>query len=153
MHVQRRRFGSGDVRQWAALRHKYVYDHGIARKEKMTIETGRGVLHIDLEVSGGKAQRVRVNMGEPILQSAKIPTTLPGDPPINVPLTADGITFKVTCVSMGNPHCVTFVDDHQEACTRTRANIETHTAFPQKTNVEFVKVNRRDDVNMRVGTG
>src|SRR5260221_8001046 len=90
---------------------KYVYDHGIARKEKLAIETGRGVLHIDLEVSGGKAQRIRVNMGEPILTSAKIPTTLPGDPPIDAPLEVDGVVIKVTCVSMGNPHCVTFVDE------------------------------------------
>jgi diaminopimelate epimerase len=130
---------------------KYVYDHGIARKEKLAIETGRGVLQIDLEISGGKAQRVRVNMGEPILVSTKIPTTLPGDPPINVPLTIEGETLKVTCVSMGNPHCVTFVDE----ITRRHVHelgpiIEKHSAFPRKTNVEFVKVNRRDDVTMRV---
>jgi diaminopimelate epimerase len=130
---------------------KYVYDHGIARKEKMTIETGRGVLHIDLDVSGGKAERVRVNMGEPILIGAKIPTTLPGDPPINVPLTVEGETFKVTCVSMGNPHCVTFVDEITKRHVHDLGPIiEKHPAFPRKTNVEFVKVNRRDDVTMRV---
>jgi diaminopimelate epimerase len=130
---------------------KYVYDHGIARKEKLAIETGRGVLHIDLEISGGKAQRVRVNMGEPILLSAKIPTTLPGDPPINAPLEVEGVALKVTCVSMGNPHCVAFVDE----ITRRHVHefgpiVEKLPAFPRRTNVEFVKVNRRDDVTMRV---
>ncbi len=130
---------------------KYVYDHGIARKEKLSIETGRGVLHIDLEVSGGKAQRVRVNMGEPILQSAKVPTTLPGDPPIDVPLTVEGETLKVTCVSMGNPHCVIFVDEITKRHVHELGPIiEKHPAFPRKINVEFVKVNRRDDVTMRV---
>src|SRR5262245_22402895 len=60
---------------------KYVHDHGIARKTRLNIETGRGVLTVDLEVKDGKAVRVRVNMGEPILEAAKIPTTLPGNPP------------------------------------------------------------------------
>lgn len=130
---------------------KYVYDHGIARKDKLAIETGRGVLHIDLEISGGKAQRVRVNMGEPILTSSMIPTTLPGDPPIEVPLPVNGESLKVTCVSMGNPHCVIFVNE----ITRRHVHelgptIEKHPAFPRKTNVEFIKVNRRDDLTMRV---
>src|SRR5205807_196757 len=87
---------------------KYVYDHGIARKPSLTIETGRGVLALDLDVQNGKVFKVRVNMGEPILEAAKIPTTLPGQPPIDVLL--PGYDLKVTCVSMGNPHCVTFVD-------------------------------------------
>src|SRR5438128_3108715 len=65
---------------------KYVHDHGIARKGRVTIETGRGVLSLDLEIERGKAERVRVDMGAPILKSADIPTTLPGDPPVNVPI-------------------------------------------------------------------
>lgn len=130
---------------------KYVYDHGIARKEKMAIETGRGILQIDLEVSGGKAQRVRVNMGEPILTSAKIPTTLPGDPPILVPLNVEGESFKVTCVSMGNPHCVIFVDEITKKHVHDLGPIiEKHAAFPRKTNVEFVKLNSRNELTMRV---
>jgi diaminopimelate epimerase len=130
---------------------KYVFDHGIAPREKLAIETGRGILHVELEVSGSKANRVRVNMGEPILVSAKIPATLPGDPPVNVPLAVGGETFAVTCVSMGNPHCITFVD----AITDRHVHgvgplVEKHPAFPRRTNVEFIKVNRRDDVTMRV---
>jgi diaminopimelate epimerase len=105
---------------------KYVYDHGIARKPTLTIETGRG-----------------------ILEAAKIPTTLRGHPPIDVPL--PGYDFKATCVSMGNPHCVIFV----EAITDQHIHgigpqIEKDAIFPRKTNVEFVKVNRPDDVTFRV---
>src|SRR6478672_3561741 len=91
---------------------KYVYDHGIARKEQLKIETGRGVLTVDLEVKGGKAQRVRVDMGEPILEAAKIPTTLAGTPPVDQAVRYGPEAWDVllvTCVSMGNPHAVTFV--------------------------------------------
>ena len=128
---------------------KYVYEHGIARKPTLTIETGRGVLTLEVEARGDKVLQVRVDMGEPILEAAKIPTTLPGNPPIEVPL--PGYDFKVTCVSMGNPHCVIFV----EAITDQHINvsgpqIERATVFPRKTNVEFVKVNRHDDVTFRV---
>ena len=130
---------------------KYVFDHGIVAKEKLAIETGRGILQVELEVTGGKAKRVRVNMGEPILASEKIPTTLPGNPPIDVPLTIGDITLKVTCVSMGNPHCVTFVDAITDQHVHgIGPKIESYAAFPRRTNVEFVKVNRRDDVTMRV---
>src|SRR5687768_13187860 len=87
---------------------KYVYDHGIARKPRLAIETGRGVLTVDLEVKNDKVSRARVNMGEPILEAAKIPTTLPGDPPVNARLEVDGESYQVTCVSMGNPHAVVY---------------------------------------------
>lgn len=130
---------------------KFVHDHGIARKPQLRIETGRGVLAADLEVKGGQVERVRINMGRPILQASDIPTTLPGDPPIHVPLTIDGTTLHFTCVSMGNPHAVTFVDaitdQHVHGLGPT---IEKHPAFPRKTNVEFIRVNRPDDATMRV---
>ena len=77
----------------------------------LRIETARGILDLRLFTTGGKVTRVRVNMGAPILKAAEIPTRLPGDPPINVPLDVAGREFTVTCVSMGNPHCVTFVDE------------------------------------------
>src|SRR6516162_5728967 len=128
---------------------KYVYEHGIARKPMLSIETGRGVLTLEVETRGDKVNQVRVDMGEPILEAAKIPTTLPGNPPIEVPL--PGYDFNVTCVSMGNPHCVIFV----EAITDQHIHvfgpqIERAMHFPRKTNVEFVKVNRHDDVTFRV---
>src|SRR4051794_16600840 len=90
---------------------KFVHDHGIATKPRLAIETGRGVLTVDLEVKNGKAERVRVNMGEPILESAKIPTTYKGDPPVLMPLKVPGWSWQVTCVSMGNPHAVFYVGD------------------------------------------
>ena len=128
---------------------KYVYDHGIAKKPTLTIETGRGVLTLDVEATAGKVQQVRVDMGEPILEAAKIPTTVPGNPPIDVPL--PGYNLKATCVSMGNPHCVIHVDAiTDELVLGIGPKIEKDPAFPRKTNVEFVKVHRPDDVTMRV---
>ena len=134
---------------------KYVYDHGIAQKPVLKIETGRGVLTLELEIDAGNVRQVRVDMGEPILQSEQIPTKLSGDPPIDVPL--PGHELRVTCVSMGNPHCIAFVNDLTDALVLgVGPGIEKDAAFPRKTNVEFVRVNRPDDVNVRVwerGTG
>src|SRR3954452_12121823 len=75
---------------------KYVYDHGIKRANTLRIQTGRGTLAVDLELKAGKVERARVNMGEPILEAAKIPTRLVGNPPLDVPLTIDGRTLQVT---------------------------------------------------------
>src|SRR5207249_526782 len=88
---------------------KYVYDHGIARKPRLAIETGRGILTVELEVKQDKVSRVRVDMGAPILQSSAIPTKLPGDPPVDVMLVVSKFAFHVTCVSMGNPHAVHYI--------------------------------------------
>ena len=129
---------------------KYVHDHGIAPKPKVTIETGRGVLELDLEVVDGKVVRVRVDMGEPILKAVEIPTTLPGDPPVNTPLTVAGQTFEVTAVSMGNPHAVIFVDDVVNFPVETLGPlIEHHAAFPRRVNAHFVQVLSRSEVKMR----
>src|SRR5437016_10023006 len=92
---------------------KFVHDRGLVRKPTLTIETGRGVLTLELEVSGGSVRQVRVDMGEPILQADRIPTTLPGNPPTDVPL--PGYDLRMTCVSMGNPHAVAFVDQVTDA--------------------------------------
>jgi diaminopimelate epimerase len=130
---------------------KYVYDHGIARKDRLTIETGRGVLALDLETSRGLVQRVRVNMGTPILESTKIPTTLPGDPPIRQTLSAGGREFAVTCVSMGNPHCVTFVEQlNDDWVLRVGPEVERHPAFPRRVNAEFIQVVSPREFHMRV---
>jgi diaminopimelate epimerase len=130
---------------------KYVYDHGLARESRLTIETRRGVLTLDLEVKDGKVSRVRVDMGEPILDSERIPTTLPGDPPINASLELPDRSLTVTCVSMGNPHCVAFVDSLSDALVGGVGPIvQQHPAFPRRTNTEFVMVNAPDEVTMRV---
>jgi len=130
---------------------KYVYDHGIARKDRLEIETGRGVLALDLETSRGLVQRVRVNMGTPILESTKIPTTLPGDPPIRQTLSAGGREFAVTCVSMGNPHCVTFVEQlNDDWVLRVGPEVERHPAFPRRVNAEFIQIVSPREFHMRV---
>jgi diaminopimelate epimerase len=130
---------------------KYVYEHGIARKEILQIETGRGVLTLKVFAEDGKVDRVRVGMGPPILKSAEIPTRLAGDPPVLVPLDVAGRELKVTCVSMGNPHCVTFVDEiTDDLVLHVGPQIERHPAFPKRVNAEFVKVLSRTETVLRV---
>jgi diaminopimelate epimerase len=136
---------------------KYVYDHGICAKETLRIETGAGVLTLELEVADGRAKRIRVDMGEPILKADCIPTTLPGDPVVNRPLDAAGHTLEVTCVSMGNPHCITFVEKlSDDWVLGVGPKIETDEHFPNRVNAEFVEVVSPEEINMRVwerGTG
>jgi diaminopimelate epimerase len=131
---------------------KYVSDRGIARKPELKIETGRGVLTMQLFTgASGKVEQVTVNMGAPILESARIPTTLPGDPPTNAKLEVAGKMIDVTCVSMGNPHCVTFVDEvNDDWVLRVGPQIEHHPAFPRRVNAEFIQVVSRDEFIMRV---
>jgi diaminopimelate epimerase len=130
---------------------KYVHDHGLVRKPRLTVETGRGVLTLDLDVRDGLVRRVTVDMGEPILEAARIPTTLPGDPPKDAALEVPGRTLRVTCVSMGNPHCITYVDEiTDEWVLGVGPKVERHPAFPRRTNAEFVRVNRPNGVTVRV---
>ncbi|MCG8585565.1 MAG: diaminopimelate epimerase, partial [Pirellulales bacterium] len=94
---------------------KYVYDHGIARKNPLAIETGAGILSLEVELQADRVHRVRVDMGEPILDTASVPTLLPasdehGGAAVDVNWEVAGREIRSTCVSMGNPHCVTFVD-------------------------------------------
>ena len=131
---------------------KFVYDRGIAKKPELKIETGRGVLTMQLTAGrDGLIDRVRVNMGTPILESARIPTLLPGDPPTNVPLEVAGKTINVTCISMGNPHCVTFVDEvNDDWVLRVGPQIERHPAFPRRVNAEFIQIISPTEFIMRV---
>jgi diaminopimelate epimerase len=134
---------------------KFVYDHGIAHKPRLAIETGRGVLTVDLEVKHDKVSRVKVDMGEPILQSSDIPTTLRGDPPVNAPLEAAGRRFEATCVSMGNPHAVLYVGDEffrtgeRDLVAEVGPKLERAAEFPRRVNVHFVKVHSPGEVTMR----
>ncbi|HEY1067493.1 MAG TPA: diaminopimelate epimerase [Pirellulales bacterium] len=130
---------------------KFVYDHGIAKKPRLKIETGNGVLTLDVETSGGLVNRVRVDMGKPILTAAQIPTTLPGDPPVNATLQAAGRTLSVTAVSMGNPHCITYVEElNDEWVLGVGPHVEKHAVFPRRVNAEFVQVLGRSEVKLRV---
>lgn len=130
---------------------KYLFDRGIVAKPVLSIETGRGPLSIELETVAGKVRRARVNMRQPILEAERIPTTLPGRPPILVPIEVDGRRLEVTCISMGNPHAILFVDEPTDDWVlHIGPQVETHPAFPRKTNVEFVQVLGADSVRMRV---
>jgi diaminopimelate epimerase len=134
---------------------KYVYDHGIAKKPQLKIETGRGVLTLDLELKNDKVNRVRVNMGEPILEAAKIPTTLPGSPVVDARLIVAGTAFEATCVSMGNPHAVMYVGDEffttteRDLVAELGPKVERYEAFPRRVNAHFVKVHSPSEVTMR----
>ena len=136
---------------------KFIHDHAIARQPRVTVETGRGVLTLDLEVVAGKAERVRVDMGTPILRSEEIPTTLAGDPPVDAAIEVGGQALQLTAVSVGNPHAVIYVDAVADFPVETLGPlIERHPSFPRKINVHFVEVIGRGEVKMRTwerGTG
>ena len=136
---------------------KYVFDHGLCRKKTLSIETGAGILTLDLEVADGRVRRVRVDMGEPILEPARIPTTLPGNPLLpgapaaDVDLSIGGQLLRVTCVSMGNPHCVAFVDEPSDHWVlQIGPQLEVDPRFPQRVNAEFVEVVSPAEVRIRV---
>ena len=90
---------------------KYVYDYGLTDQTTVRIETLAGIKTLELTVADGKVREVRVNMGAPILEAAEIPAVFPASPIVSQPLTVGEQTYAVTCVSMGNPHCVTFMDE------------------------------------------
>lgn len=136
---------------------KYVYDKRLTDKREITLETNAGIKRLSLFVSEGKVSKVTVDMGEPILQARDIPVNADMEQVKGYPLDVDGKEIKVTCVSMGNPHAVVFVDTiTDDDVFVTGRKIEVHPFFPQKTNVEFCKVISRDKLSMRVwerGTG
>ncbi len=141
---------------------KYAFDHGLTRSNPMRVETGRGVLTLSLEVVEGKVRQVTVNMGEPILESAKIPTTLPGARVIDFPLPNMseglgqawgkdcGLDPRMTCVSMGNPHVVMYCREVQKApLAAVGPVIENWEKFPRRINLHFVQLQSRGEVIMR----
>ncbi|MFO7981865.1 MAG: diaminopimelate epimerase [Desulfuromonadales bacterium] len=122
---------------------KYAYDHGLVDKTAISVETLAGVLPLQLVTQAqGRVEKVRVNMGTPQLKRADIPMDgTPDEEAVGVKLTVADRTFTVTCVSMGNPHCVIFVDDVEAFPVEHYGPlIEHHELFPQRTNVEFVEV-------------
>ena len=130
---------------------KYVYDRGIARRERLSVETLAGVLDLNLFVAKGEVHKVRVEMGEPRLQRQQIPMRgAPGEV-IGEPLLIDGTTFEVTAVSMGNPHCVVFVEDVSTFDVAGWGPLfERHDVFPEGVNTEFIQVHDRETFSMRV---
>ncbi|MBC7854201.1 MAG: diaminopimelate epimerase [Pirellulaceae bacterium] len=129
---------------------KYVHDYGICRTPQLKIQTGRGNLTVDLEIKAGKVDRATVNMGKPILEGAMIPTKLHGNPPVEVPLAVAGQSLHVTAVSMGNPHCVTFVEKAtDDLVLGLGPKIENSPMFPARTNVEFIEIISPTEVRQR----
>ena len=131
---------------------KYVYDRGLTDKSDVTIETiGAGAQKVQLTVENGKAVKVRVDMGAPILKGLQVPTTVDEDQVVDYPIVVDGREFRFTAVSMGNPHCVIYVDDAVNFDLHTWGpKLEKHPMFPRKVNVEFATVKTRDYADMRV---
>lgn len=131
---------------------KYVYDHKLIDKTEITVETlGAGVQKVQLNVQDGKVRTVRVDMGQPILNGLQVPTTVDEAKVINYPIEVDGKEFRFTAVSMGNPHCVIYVEDAVNFDLATWGpKLEVHPMFPRKVNVEFVTVKNRVYTDMRV---
>lgn len=130
---------------------KYVYDHKLTDKTEITVESGAGIKTLKLFVEDGKVAQVRVDMGEPILTPDLIPVVADGEKVIDEEIEVCGKTWKMTCVSMGNPHAVIFVDDVENfELEKYGPHFENHPRFPKRTNTEFVKVISRNEASMRV---
>jgi diaminopimelate epimerase len=134
---------------------KYLYDHGVRRRNPLRIESAGRVLTLELKFKNDQVEQVRVDMGEPILEPQRIPTTLrPAAAAdfavIEAPLAVAGREFRVTCVSMGNPHCVVFVDEpSDEWVLGTGPKLEVDPHFPQRVNAHFVQLLGRGELRQR----
>lgn len=148
---------------------KYVYDYGLTDKESVSIETLAGIKYLDFTIERknssdrGKVKLVRVNMGAPILTPAEVPvditkhSNVSADPSSfeelvkNYPFTVDGKTYDITCVSMGNPHCISFIDDVDNfPIEKIGPLFENNPIFPRRVNAEFVQIVNRTYAKMRV---
>ena len=130
---------------------KYVYDHKITQKNPLTVETLAGTKTIQLFTENGRVSKARVNMGKPRLMRSEIPMLGKETQVVDEILTIDKeVSFRITCVSMGNPHCVIFVDNFDKIdIQKYGPEIECHRVFPERTNVHFVKVHNPKEVTMK----
>ena len=136
---------------------KFVYDKGLTKKENLKIETLAGIKILKLNIKNGKVDTVRVDMGEPILNPKEIPVDYEGEPVKGLKIKAIDREFEFTCVSMGNPHAITIINN------KTEFNIEKYGPvleidkhFPKKSNIEFIEIMDKENIKMRVwerGTG
>lgn len=130
---------------------KYLYESGAVSKKEMTIETLSGIKRLILTVSGKEVLSVTVDMGSPILGAKQIPTLFNQDTVIDHPLKVNGEEYHVTCVSMGNPHCVLFMNEVETLpIEKIGPQFENHSMFPERINTEFIHVIRRNELRMRV---
>ncbi len=130
---------------------KYVWDQKMIIDNRVAFETGAGVKEVALEIEDGKVQSVRVNMGQPLLESDRIPVDGPSRKVMNEPITVDERDFEFTAVGMGNPHCVIFIDSLENVpWERWGAALENHPLFPKRTNVEFVEILGPGEIRVKV---
>ena len=130
---------------------KFLYEIKGIKKSVLKVETLSGVKTLTLDVKEGKVVSVKVDMGKAELRPKNIPALIGGDRAIKEPLKVGCAIFEVTLVSMGNPHCVTFVDDLNDLeIEKIGPHFENHAAFPERINTEFVKILRRNEIAMRV---
>ena len=136
---------------------KYVYENGMTSRDVISVETLAGTKTLKLFIENGKVQKVRVNMGEPELERSRIPMKGPNGKVVAEPIEVKGSRYLITCVSMGNPHTVIYVEDLERfPVTRLGPIIETLPLFPKRTNVEFVQVPSSGEASIRTwerGTG
>ena len=132
---------------------KYVYDHGMTDKTQIAVETKSGIKYLDLTVEDGKVSMVTVDMGAPVIDPAQIPVTAPAgtESVIDEPVTIAGTQYRMTCVSMGNPHAVVYVPDTKAVeIEKVGPLFEHYERFPDRINTEFIRVIDRNTLEMRV---
>ena len=131
---------------------KYVYDYGLTDKTHISVETLGGIKYLDLTVEEGKVKMVKVDMGKPELEPLKIPVKASGDKAVDEPILVGGKEYRMTCVSMGNPHAVIFIgcDVREFPLEEIGPKFENHERFPNRVNTEFVRVIDRRTAEMRV---
>lgn len=130
---------------------KFVYDKGLTGKRQLTIETASGLKRLELRVRDGKVYAVLVDMGKAVLRPRDIPMDADGEDFVDRPVTVNGVERRLTCVSMGNPHAVLFVDDPAVLdLERMGPHFERHPLFPNRVNTEFVRVFLPEHIRMRV---
>lgn len=131
---------------------KYVYDYGLTDKKELTIETLAGIKELVLTIEEDKVAKVRVNMGAPILAPEKIPVLAQKEPVVKEPIVVDDKEWEMTCVSVGNPHAIVFLEEPVSTfpIEKVGPSFEHHKRFPNRINTEFVEVINRDRIKMRV---
>lgn len=130
---------------------KYVYDYGLTDKTSISVETKSGIKYLDLTVENGKVSQVKVDMGKPQLCASSIPIEAASEKVIDEPIEVEGKTYRITGVSMGNPHAVVFMDEIENLdIEKIGPGFEKHVRFPDRINTEFVHVDSRKKVRMRV---
>ena len=127
---------------------KYMYDYGLTDKEAISVETLAGIKYLQFFIENGKVAKVKVDMGSPILTPAEIPVVAEGERAVDEPIVVDGTEYRMTCISMGNPHAIVYVKNLP--IEKIGPLFEKHERFPNRVNTEFVKVLDRNTVEMRV---